>query len=354
MKKILMVLTSHSTMENTAGKTGVWLGEFTDPYYEFIDAGYTVTLSSQKGGRPPVDPMSELTENITGSNRRFQDDESAKNAFSQTTVLGLINAADYDAVFYPGGHGPIWDLAVDNNSGILIHNFLDAGKPVAAVCHGVAALINADLQRPGFLKGKTISAFSNTEESLVGRSGNVPYLLQTRLEELGAEVKTALIPFLSHVEKDGLLITGQNPLSAGPVAKALIELLDELPEQAAPHTETILVEDTLLAEEQQWQEMANKYLEAKPDDLKPEAATSDIGYTNANPGEIENAQRIGLPDKMTDVPGSNTKDMEGSLPSDSPFSQSRFSNATDLADNLEKDELKELKNGAKPGLPASN
>ncbi|MDQ0639962.1 putative intracellular protease/amidase [Pedobacter sp. W3I1] len=128
MKKILMVLTSHSSMENTESKTGVWLGEFTDPYYEFIDAGYTVTLASPKGGRPPVDPMSELTEHLTGSNRRFQDDEQARAALSQTTVLDQIRHYDFDAVFYPGGHGPIWDLAVDNNSGLLILDFLDAGK----------------------------------------------------------------------------------------------------------------------------------------------------------------------------------------------------------------------------------
>ncbi len=233
MKKILMVLTSHSEMENTDGKTGVWLGEFTDPYYEFIDAGYEVTLSSPKGGGPPIDPMSELTEHLTGSNRRFQDDEVAKEAFAHTTPLNQVNAIDFDAVFYPGGHGPIWDLAVDNNSGILILDFLDAGKPVAAVCHGPAALISASRLRPGFLNGKTLCAFSNAEETLVGRSNNVPYLLQTRLEELGAEVKTALLPFLSHVERDGLLITGQNPLSAGPTAKALIVFLEE-PEKITP------------------------------------------------------------------------------------------------------------------------
>ncbi|MEJ2880922.1 type 1 glutamine amidotransferase domain-containing protein [Pedobacter sp. GR22-6] len=236
MKKILMILTSHSEMENTDSKTGVWLGEFTDPYYEFIDAGYQVSLASPKGGRPPVDPMSELTENITGSNRRFQDDEQVKMAFSQTTVLDQIRHTDFDAVFYPGGHGPIWDLAVDNNSGILILDFLDAGKPVAAVCHGPAALISAERQRPGFLKGKTISAFSNTEEAMVGRSGNVPYQLQSRLEELGAEVKTALVPFLSHVETNGLLITGQNPLSAGPTAQALIQLLEAQPSSENPYS----------------------------------------------------------------------------------------------------------------------
>lgn len=226
MKKILMVLTSHSGMDNTESKTGVWLGEFTDPYYEFKDAGYAVTLTSPKGGRPPVDPMSELTEHITGANRRFVDDEVANHAFSHSIPLNQIATNDYDAVFYPGGHGPIWDLAADNNSGILILDFLDAGKPVALVCHGPAALISAENQRPGFLKGKHIAAFSNTEETLVGRSGNVPYLLQSKLEELGANIKTALLPFLSHIEKDGLLITGQNPLSAGPAAQALIELLE--------------------------------------------------------------------------------------------------------------------------------
>jgi putative intracellular protease/amidase len=238
MKNILMVITSHSAMENTDSKTGVWLGEFTDPYYEFIDAGYTVTLTSPKGGRPPVDWMSELTEHVTGANRRFQDDELAKAAFDHTTVLNLINPADYDAVFYPGGHGPIWDLAVDNNSGELILNFLDAGKPVAAVCHGPAALISAARLRPGLLSGKTLSAFSDTEETLVGRSGNVPYLLQSRLEELGATVNTAVAPFLSHVEQDGLLVTGQNPLSAGPTAKALIELLES---QHNPTVSTTIV-----------------------------------------------------------------------------------------------------------------
>jgi len=269
MKNILIVLSSHSEMENTDSKTGVWLGEFTDPYYEFIDAGYAVSLTSPKGGRPPVDPMSELTENITSSNRRFQEDEAAKNAFSQTKVLNQINHADYDAVFYPGGHGPIWDLAVDNNSGILILDFLDSGKPVAAVCHGPAALISAERQRPGFLKGRILSAFSNTEETMVGRSGNVPYMLQTRLEELGAKVNTAMVPFLSHVETNGLLITGQNPLSAGPVAKALIELLENSKDQRPLKTGSPQDEETGIGAEQKWQKMADKYLEDKPDDLKP-------------------------------------------------------------------------------------
>jgi len=230
MKKILMILTSHSAMEDTDSKTGVWLGEFTDPYYEFIDQGYQVTLASPMGGRPPVDPMSELTENITGSNRRYQDDQAAKNAFDNTQSLAGLVAEEFEALFYPGGHGPIWDLASSQVSGQLILDFLDKGKPVGAVCHGPAALISSAKLRPGFLQGKVVSAFSNAEEVLTGRSGNVPYKLQSRLQELGAEVKTALVPFTSHVERDGILVTGQNPLSAGPTAKALIEVLESLSE----------------------------------------------------------------------------------------------------------------------------
>jgi Putative intracellular protease/amidase len=226
-KRILMVLTSHWQMDGTDSKTGVWLGEFTDPYYEFIDAGYRVTLASPLGGRPPVDPMSELTENITGANRRFQDDEIAKTAFERTNVMRLMKAADYDAIFYPGGHGPIWDLAADVSSGRLILDFYHAGKPVGAVCHGPAALIKAAELEPGFLLDKNISAFTNTEEALVGRGDNIPYKLETRLKDLGARLHSALIPFTSHVETDGLLITGQNPLSAGPTARALIKVLDE-------------------------------------------------------------------------------------------------------------------------------
>lgn len=220
-----MVLTSHQQMENTDSKTGVWLGEFTDPYYEFIDAGFEVDLASPKGGTPPIDPMSELTENVTESNRRFTKDEAAKKAFHNTAILASVSASDYDAVFYPGGHGPVWDLASDQSSGQLILDFLEAGKPVGAVCHGPAALIEVDALAPGFLKGKKITAFTNTEETLVGRGGNVPYKLETKLKELGADFDSATIPFASYVEIDGLLITGQNPLSAGPTARAVIDKL---------------------------------------------------------------------------------------------------------------------------------
>lgn len=227
MKSILMILTSHEAMENTDSKTGVWLGEFTDPYYEFIDAGYQVTLASPAGGKPPVDPMSTLTENITESNRRFNDDAAAQAAFDQTLILSEVDPTIYDAVFYPGGHGPIWDLATDNFSGRLILDYITAGKPVGAVCHGPAALIKAAELQPGFLEGKRVSGFTNAEETLSLRADNVPYKLETRLKELGADFHSAALPFMSHVETSGLLVTGQNPLSAGPTAKALIALLEE-------------------------------------------------------------------------------------------------------------------------------
>jgi putative intracellular protease/amidase len=227
MKKILMILTSHKEMENTDSTTGVWLGEFTDPYYKFIDAGYQVTLASPKGGTPPIDPMSKLTENITSSNRRFDDDEGAKAAFHNTRTLGEIQVQDYDALFIPGGHGPLWDLATDEQCGKIILRFLQERKYVAAVCHGPAALIKAAELQPGLLQGKKITAFSNTEEAMAMRSKNVPYKLETRLRDLGADYHAALIPFTSQVEKDGLLITGQNPMSAGPAANALIKALQE-------------------------------------------------------------------------------------------------------------------------------
>jgi putative intracellular protease/amidase len=225
MKKILMILTSHAEMENTDNKTGVWLGEFTDPYYEFIDKGFEVTLASPKGGEPPIDPLSKITENITVSNRRFQNDQIAQNKFSNTLKLEEVNIAEFDGMFFPGGHGPIWDLATNETSGRMILDFLASKKPVAAVCHGPAALIKAAELQPGFLKGKKVTGFTNTEEALAFRSDNVPYKLETRLKELGADFHAAVVPYTTHIEEDGLLITGQNPSSAGPTAKALIKVL---------------------------------------------------------------------------------------------------------------------------------
>ncbi len=225
MKNILMVITSHQLLNNTDSKTGLWIGEFTDPYYEFIDKGYKVTLASPMGGKPPIDPMSELTENITSSNRRFQEDDIAKKALASTVRLDKINGEDFDALFYPGGHGPLFDLATDTKSGELIAEFLNSNKPVAAVCHGPAALLKAAELDPLILKGRRVTGFSNAEEKLAMRYANIPYYLEDRLKELGADYSKAVIPFLSHVETDGLLITGQNPLSAGPTAQKLMEVL---------------------------------------------------------------------------------------------------------------------------------
>ncbi len=226
MKRLLMILTSHEQMENTDHKTGVWLGEFTDPYYEFLDQGFEITLASPAGGKPPIDPMSELTENITPSNRRFKEDNATQQKFAYTMPLVAVDTTEYDALFIPGGHGPIWDLATDEISGQIILDFLADNKPVAAVCHGPAALIKAAEMVPGLLEGKKITGFTNAEETLSLRSNNVPYKLESRLKELGVDFHSALVPFVSHIEEDGLIITGQNPLSAGPAAKALIRKLE--------------------------------------------------------------------------------------------------------------------------------
>ncbi len=226
MKKILMILTSHKEMMDTESSTGVWLGEFTDPYYEFIDQGYEVTLASPEGGEPPVDPMSKITEHITPANRRFKSDKKTQQLFKHTVKFQQLKAGDYDALFFPGGHGPLWDLATDEQCGQLILDFLDQQKPVAAVCHGPAALIKAAEMRPGLLKGKKMTGFTNTEETLALRNDNIPYQLETRLKELGADFHTAIVPYTSHTEIDGLLITGQNPLSAGPTAELLINVLE--------------------------------------------------------------------------------------------------------------------------------
>lgn len=220
-----MVLTSHSELDNTEDKTGVWIGEFTDPYYEFLDARFDVTLASTKGGEPPIDPTSALTENITASNRRYQDDEIAQSAFKNTGKIEEFKAEDFDAIFFPGGHGPIWDLANSESCGKLILDFYNSEKPVAAVCHGSAAFVAAENNQPGFLKNKTVTCFSNTEEKMVGKTNNVPYLLEEKLESFGAKIDNAIIPFNSNVKVDGNLITGQNPLSAGPTAETLIKIL---------------------------------------------------------------------------------------------------------------------------------
>lgn len=222
---ILLLLTSHERMDGSDSKTGVWLGEMTDPYYEFVDAGFKVTMASPLGGEPPIDPLSKLTEHITASNRRFSEDETVQHQFSNTLKLENIRASAFDAVFISGGHGPLWDLARHPDVGRLLLEFVKEEKPIAAVCHGPAALLPLADLCPGYLLGKQLTAFSNTEETLVLRHNQIPFELESRLKEYGAEFSAARLPFSSHVVLDGQLITGQNPLSAAPAAQTLVELL---------------------------------------------------------------------------------------------------------------------------------
>lgn len=226
MKNILMILTSHKELQNTDSTTGAWLGEFTDPYYEFIDKGYNVTLASPKGGEPPVDPKSTLTENITASNRRFNDDEQAQQAFRNTKPLSEINQEDYDAVFYPGGHGPMWDLATDARNANIVLDFYRNYKPIAAVCHGPAALLKAAREMPEIVKDREITGYSNTEEKLSGMKDNIPFTLEDKLKELGGKYDSATVPFAAKVKVTDQVITGQNPASANKTAKELINLLE--------------------------------------------------------------------------------------------------------------------------------
>ena len=228
MKKILMILTSHKELDNSDKTTGVWLGEFTDPYFEFIDQGYEVTLTSPLGGEPPIDPRSELTENITSSNRRFKDDSVARQKLKTTLTLAQVSADQFDALFFPGGHGPMWDLSQNEACASLILDFYKQNKPIGAVCHGPAALLKAAEMNPEILKGRKVTAFSDKEEKLVGLYDNIPFSLQERLKALGADYDAALIPFTSKVKVDGLIITGQNPASAGSTAKKLIEVLESV------------------------------------------------------------------------------------------------------------------------------
>jgi putative intracellular protease/amidase len=195
-----MIITSHKELQNTDTTTGLWLGEFTEPYYAFIDKGYKVTLASPWGGKPPVNPMSGLVEHITASNRRFQDDLTAQDALNETNKLDTVLAGEFDAIFYPGGHGPMFDLATNEISGRLINEFLSKGKPVAAVCHGPAALIKAAESNLSLLKGKGVSGYSNAEEALVLKGDNIPFMLEDRLKELGADYQKATVPFIAYTE----------------------------------------------------------------------------------------------------------------------------------------------------------
>lgn len=222
---ILMVLTSHDQLGDTGKKTGFWLEEFAAPYYVFRDAGATITLASPKGGQPPLDPKSDAPDAQTPATERFKADPEARAQLAATLKLAEIDVAAYDAVFYPGGHGPMWDLANDGTSIALIQDALAAGKPVAAVCHAPAALKN--VKNPDgtpLVQGKTVTGFSNSEEDGVGLSDIVPFLLEDTLKEQGGQYSRGE-DWAAHVVEDGLLITGQNPASSGEAAERLLAKL---------------------------------------------------------------------------------------------------------------------------------
>lgn len=223
--KVLVVLTSHSDLGDTGQKTGFWIEEFAAPYYLMADAGVELTLSSPKGGQPPIDPKSDSPENQTPATKRFHADEALSEKLANTVKLSEVKEGEYDAVFYPGGHGPLWDLAEDKNSISLIESFYQNNKPIAFVCHAPAALVGVKgANGEPLVKGKQVTGFSNTEEEAVELTKVVPFLLEDELKKLGATYSKGA-DWASHVMKDGLLITGQNPGSSEEAAKVLLETL---------------------------------------------------------------------------------------------------------------------------------
>ena len=223
--KILMVLTSHDQLGNTGKKTGFWLEEFAAPYYIFKDAGAQLTLVSPKGGQPPLDPKSDEPDAQTAATDRFRKDSAAQSALASTGVLSTVRAEDYDAVFYPGGHGPLWDLAEDTFSIALIEAFYAAGKPVAAVCHAPGVLRHVkDADGQPLVKGKRVTGFTNSEEAAVQLTDVVPFLVEDMLKANGGLYSKA-DDWASYAIADGLLLTGQNPASSEATAKALLAKL---------------------------------------------------------------------------------------------------------------------------------
>lgn len=222
---ILMVLTSHDKLGDTGKKTGFWLEEFAAPYYAFLDAGANITLASPAGGQPPLDPSSDTPDNQTKDTKRFKDDTDAQKHLANTKKLADMSAEDFDSVFYPGGHGPLWDLAVDKDSIALIETFIKQDKPVAFVCHSPAALKNVKIDGEYLVKGKTVTGFTNSEEDAVGLSDVVPFLVEDALKANGGNYEKAA-DWESFVVEDGLLITGQNPASSEAAAKRLIAKLE--------------------------------------------------------------------------------------------------------------------------------
>lgn len=222
---ILMVLTSHDELGDTGNKTGFWLEEFASPYYVFKDAGAQVTLASPKGGQPPLDPGSDTPDFQTEATHRFEADVAAKTELATTKKLSEINIDDFDAVFYPGGHGPLWDLAEDQDSISLIEKSIIGNKPVAAVCHAPAVFRHTKAaDGESLVKGRKVTGFSNSEEAAVELTEVVPFLVEDMLQENGGSYSKGE-DWHPHVVTDGILVTGQNPASSENTAKALLKLL---------------------------------------------------------------------------------------------------------------------------------
>lgn len=223
--KILMVLTSHDQLGDTGRKTGFWLEELAAPYYAFKDAGAEITLASPKGGNPPLDPKSNEPDFQTEQTHRFEADAAATAQLAATVRLDSVSPADYDAVFYPGGHGPLWDLAEDKHSIALIEDFLAANKPVALVCHapGVLRHVKTAAGKP-LVEGRKVTGFTNSEEEAVGLTQVVPFLVEDELIAKGGLYSKGE-DWSSYVVSDGLLITGQNPTSSAATAQQLITQL---------------------------------------------------------------------------------------------------------------------------------
>ncbi|MES2008290.1 type 1 glutamine amidotransferase domain-containing protein [Cupriavidus basilensis] len=223
--KILMVLTSHDQLGNTGKKTGFWLEEFASPYYVFRDAGADITLASPQGGQPPLDPKSDAPDAQTEATERFRKDTAAQAALASTLKLAQVKGGDYDAVFYPGGHGPLWDLAEDRASIALIETMYAAGKPVGAVCHapGVLRHVRGPDGEP-LVRGKAVTGFSNAEEAAVQLTEVVPFLVEDELKRLGGHYSKAA-DWQSYALVAQRLVTGQNPASSAAAAEALLTLL---------------------------------------------------------------------------------------------------------------------------------
>lgn len=224
--KILMVLTSHDQLGNTGRKTGFWLEEFAAPYFVFRDSGIELILASPKGGQPPIDPKSDLPENQTPAMTRFKQDQRAQKELSQTIKLAEVKAEDYDTVFYPGGHGPMWDLAESPVSIALLESFYNSGKPVALVCHSPGVLRHVTYQGAPLVKGKHVTGFTDGEEEAVQLTKVVPFLVEDELLRLGA-IYEKVANWQPFSVVDGRLITGQNPASSTVTAQSLLKYLGE-------------------------------------------------------------------------------------------------------------------------------